>query len=63
MNRNGGLEAAVSINGVTFFFDSLLDAEEKGSHVISPAWRPEGIMNVGLSKRCKVLSWFVPFGV
>lgn len=29
-------------------FGSLLDAEEKGSHVISPAWRPEGIRNVGV---------------
>jgi len=27
-------------------FGSLLSAEEKGSHVISPAWRPEGIRNV-----------------
>lgn len=27
-------------------FGSLLDSEEKGSHVISPAWRPEGIRNV-----------------
>jgi DNA polymerase-4 len=30
-------------------FGSLLDGEkakEKGSHVISPAWRPEGIRNV-----------------
>ncbi len=25
---------------------SLLDQQEKGSHVISPAWRPEGIRNV-----------------
>ena len=24
-------------------FGSLLDTEEKGSHVISPAWRPEGV--------------------
>lgn len=29
-------------------FGSLLDAKEKGSHVISPAWRPEGIRNVGV---------------
>lgn len=29
-------------------YGSLLDAEEKGSHVISPAWRPEGIRNVGV---------------
>lgn len=27
-------------------FGSLLKNEEKGSHVISPAWRPEGIRNV-----------------
>ncbi len=27
-------------------FGSLLSADEKGSHVISPAWRPEGIRNV-----------------
>lgn len=27
-------------------FGSLLDEEEKGSFVISPAWRPEGIRNV-----------------
>jgi DNA polymerase-4 len=29
-------------------FGSLLDEQEKGSHVISPAWRPEGIRNVGV---------------
>jgi len=29
-------------------FGSLLQSEEKGSHVISPAWRPEGIRNVGV---------------
>lgn len=29
-------------------FGSTLDTEEKGSHVISPAWRPEGIKNVGV---------------
>lgn len=29
-------------------FGSLLDAEEKGSHVISPAWRPSGVRNVGV---------------
>lgn len=29
-------------------FGSLLDAEEKGSHVISPAWRPTGVRNVGV---------------
>ncbi|MBT1075878.1 hypothetical protein [Geobacter grbiciae] len=27
-------------------FGSLLDYEEKGSFVISPAWRSEGIRNV-----------------
>lgn len=27
-------------------FGSLLAADQKGSHVISPAWRPEGIRNV-----------------
>jgi hypothetical protein len=25
---------------------SLLDQQEKGSHVISPAWKPEGIRHV-----------------
>jgi len=29
-------------------FGSLLDAEEKGSHVISPAWRPAGVRKVGV---------------
>ena len=29
-------------------FGSLLDAEAKGSHVISPAWRPSGVRNVGV---------------
>jgi len=29
-------------------FGSLLDNEEKGSFVISPAWRPEGIRNVNV---------------
>jgi DNA polymerase-4 len=32
----------------TVTYSSLLDAEEKGSHVISPAWRPDGIRNVGV---------------
>jgi DNA polymerase-4 len=27
-------------------FGSLLDSEHKGSHVISPAWRPSGIRKV-----------------
>jgi DNA polymerase-4 len=30
----------------TVTFGSLLSAEEKGSHVISPAWRPDGIRSV-----------------
>lgn len=30
----------------TLNFASLLDNREKGSHVISPAWRPEGVRNV-----------------
>jgi len=30
----------------TVIFGSLLDGEEKGSRVISPAWRPSGIRNV-----------------
>ncbi len=30
----------------TVTFGSLLDEKEKGSHVISPAWRPSGIRNV-----------------
>lgn len=30
----------------TVTFGTLLAATEKGSHVISPAWRPEGIRNV-----------------
>ena len=29
-------------------FGSLLDAEEKGSYVISPAWRPAGVRKVGV---------------
>lgn len=29
-------------------FGSLLDTAEKGSHVISPAWRPSGVRNVGV---------------
>ena len=27
-------------------FGSVLETEEKGSHVISPAWRPDGIRRV-----------------
>ncbi|MSN27244.1 MAG: DNA polymerase IV [Geobacter sp.] len=33
----------------TVMFASLLDQQEKGSHVISPAWRPEGIRNVAVA--------------
>ena len=29
-------------------FGSLLSSDQKGSHVISPAWRPEGIRNVDI---------------
>jgi DNA polymerase-4 len=32
----------------TVMFGSLLDQHDKGSHVISPAWKPEGIRNVGV---------------
>ncbi|SJZ53852.1 DNA polymerase-4 [Trichlorobacter thiogenes] len=37
-------------------FGSMLDTEEKGSHVISPAWRPEGIRSMGLaaSQSCTI---------
>ena len=30
----------------TVVFGSVLETEEKGSHVISPAWRPDGIRRV-----------------
>ena len=30
-------------------FGSLLSNEDKGSHVISPAWRPDGIRNVDVT--------------
>ena len=30
-------------------FGSLLSNEEKGSHVISPAWRPDGIRSVDVT--------------
>lgn len=33
----------------TVMFASLLDQESMGSHVISPAWRPEGIRNVAVT--------------
>ena len=32
----------------TVTFASLMDSEEKGSHVISPAWRPDGIQCVDI---------------
>ncbi|HZV80801.1 MAG TPA: DNA polymerase IV, partial [Geobacteraceae bacterium] len=32
----------------TVMYGSLLDQRDKGSHVISPAWKPEGIRNVGV---------------
>jgi len=32
----------------TLMSASLLGVKGKGSHVISPAWRPEGIRNVGV---------------
>jgi DNA polymerase IV len=32
----------------TVTFASLMDTEEKGSHVISPAWRPDGIRCVDI---------------
>jgi DNA polymerase-4 len=33
----------------TVTFGSIVEAEDKGSHVISPAWRPSGIRNVEVS--------------
>jgi DNA polymerase-4 len=33
----------------TVTFGSIIEAEDKGSHVISPAWRPSGIRNVEVS--------------
>ncbi len=33
----------------TITYGSLMDEEEKGSHVISPAWRPEGIRSIGVN--------------
>jgi DNA polymerase-4 len=32
----------------TIMFGSLLEQKEKGSHVISPAWRPQGVRNVAV---------------
>ncbi len=47
------LRATVAMDAVnnrygdfTVMQGSLLDQQEKGSHVISPAWKPEGIRNV-----------------
>jgi len=44
------IEAMDSVNDrygdFSVTFGSLLDEKSKGSHVISPAWRPEGIRNV-----------------
>jgi len=34
------------LGAFTVTYGSLLQTEEKGSHVISPAWRPKGIRNV-----------------
>lgn len=36
------------LGGFKITFGSLVDAGEKGSHVISPAWRPTGVRNVGV---------------
>lgn len=33
----------------TVMFGSLLEQKGKGSHVISPAWRPDGVRNVNVS--------------
>jgi DNA polymerase-4 len=33
----------------TVTFASLLDKLDKGSHVISPAWRPEGVRHIDMS--------------
>ena len=32
----------------TVMFGSLLEQQGKGSHVISPAWRPQGVRNVNV---------------
>jgi DNA polymerase-4 len=32
----------------TVMFGSLLEQQGKGSHVISPAWRPQGVRNVAV---------------
>jgi len=34
--------------GFAVTYGSVLDNSEKGSFVISPAWRPEGIRNVAI---------------
>jgi DNA polymerase-4 len=33
----------------TVTFASLLDKLDKGSHVISPAWRPKGVRHIDMS--------------
>ena len=35
--------------GFKVTYGTVLESEEKGSFVISPAWRPEGIRNVEVS--------------
>ncbi len=35
----------------TVMFGSLLEQKGKGSHVISPAWRPDGVRNVSVRER------------
>jgi len=43
----GAMDAVNDRHGdFTVMFASLLDQEEKGSRVISPAWRPEGIRRI-----------------
>jgi DNA polymerase-4 len=39
-------EANNRFGDFTVTFASVLETEEKGSHVISPAWRPDGIRRV-----------------
>jgi len=42
-------EVSDKFGNFTVTFGSLLDDEknkDKGSHVVSPAWRPDGIRNV-----------------
>ncbi|WP_306533704.1 DNA polymerase IV [Geobacter sp.] len=51
--RNDAIKAMDTVNDrfgeFRVTFGSLMNNEEKGSHVISPAWRPEGIRNVDVS--------------